>query len=454
MAQDEEVKALSEEFLLELFSVVFRNAGVCSIVVEHIEQRYLPDRDFQALLKAIKTYYKTNKTEPTYGAMRQHFSSNDNVLDLITDIEDINYKGTHEALIYMIEQYIKGIRVQILIKETSKLYNAGETKQAEKLIVDNAEWMKDFSLNAGEFTDIIASFKQRHEENRRKEIENANSNKPKVCRFYIDELDALNDGRNLRTQHTCFMASSGVGKSTIAVYIGMSAATQDGLNVLHIQLEGSKEEVEAAYSGALIGKNGYFFQKAKLKDDDMVKIVDELGQYAGTISVKTYSRFNNKVSTTDVKNAIQDYIKATGKRPDVIIVDSLDLLKDASGTNYNGDQLRHQRVAVACDLKDLAGEEDVWIISTYQSTIEDRKLINDPLFVLNEYNCSEAKGLVRPLTHLITLNQTYDENMARMMRLHVAKSRFFKKGSIIKIKTNYDCGLFYDRQETIRAGMR
>ena len=35
------------------------------------------------------------------------------------------------------------------------------------------------------------------------------------------------------------------------------------------------------------------------------------------------------------------------------------------------------------------------------------------------------------------------------MRLHVAKSRFFKKGDTIKIATDYDNEVFYDSQRTL-----
>ena len=63
------------------------------------------------------------------------------------------------------------------------------------------------------------------------------------------------------------------------------------------------------------------------------------------------------------------------------------------------------KIAVANDLKDIAGDEDVWIVVTYQATVENRDWLNDEKNVLTEYNCSEAKGLARPMTHLISLNQ-------------------------------------------------
>ena len=53
------------------------------------------------------------------------------------------------------------------------------------------------------------------------------------------------------------------------------------------------------------------------------------------------------------------------------------------------------------------------------------------------------------MTHLISLNQTSKEADDALMRLFVAKSRFFKKGSIIKIATRYEDEVFYDRKRTL-----
>lgn len=133
----------------------------------------------------------------------------------------------------------------------------------------------------------------------------------------------------------------------------------------------------------------------------------------------------------------------------MILIDSMDLLTDASGRKYGENGERHRRIAVANDLKDLAADENVWIVATYQSTIEDPDKINDEKFVLTEYNTAEAKGLARPLTHLISLNQSANERREHTMRIHVAKSRFFEKGEPFKIATDYDNEMFYDRQRTM-----
>ena len=89
------------------------------------------------------------------------------------------------------------------------------------------------------------------------------------------------------------------------------------------------------------------------------------------------------------------------------------------------------------------------MVVTYQSTIENQDWLNDEKNVLTAYNTSEAKGLCRPLTHLITLNQSAREDKENIMRLFIAKSRFFKKGEAFRIATDYEHEMFYSRERTM-----
>ena len=165
--------------------------------------------------------------------------------------------------------------------------------------------------------------------------------------------------------------------------------------------------------------------------------------------MRCFPRFNARVSTLDIKNGIAEYRKKTSRQPDIVIIDSMDLLTDASRRSWGAEHERGKRIAVANDLKDLSADEKVWMVVTYQATIENRDWLNNEKNVLTEYNCSEAKGLSRPCTHLISLNQTSTERLQNIMRLHVAKSRFFRKGSTIRIATDYDNEIFCDIEKTL-----
>ena len=179
----------------------------------------------------------------------------------------------------------------------------------------------------------------------------------------------------------------------------------------------------------------------------------QLEAYAGTLKVKAYPKFGKEISTIDVRNDCEKYKEKYGFYPDVVLVDSIDLLTDSSGKSWDNKSLRFKRIAVANDLKDLAGELDAWVCASYQATIEDQKIVDDEDFVLNGYNLSEAKGLQRPCTHLISLNQSRKEYKENTMRLYVAKSRFFRKAEPIKIVTDFEHEVFYNRQATMNLNV-
>lgn len=447
MATRQNNNVLTEEFLMDLFFTCMNNDYVLAVVMEQVKKSYLPDRDFISLFNQLKTYYKEYKKPPTYSILGQAVSRQKSVAALLDDIyESGNELGTKQAL-EQLENYIKQVRFQQAYKEAGELFNKAEHEQASLKLQEYAEWVSTFSLRESEFVDVIGTFGIRFKGNRQKH--NATDKQLPITRFYIDELDVMNNGRDLRTQLSVFLAATGVGKSHAARWIGKNACQIDGLNVLHFQLEGSRDEVVNAYSASLVKCSTFRYETGTIRDIEIERMEEMLKEVSGKLYVKSYPKFNSHVSTVDIRNGIQDFKKRYGISPDVVIVDSIDLLIDASGRKYSENGERHKRIAVANDLKDLAADENVWMVGTYQSTIENRDWLNDEKNVLTEFNTAEAKGLARPLTHLITLNQSDRERKEHTMRINVAKSRFFEKGEPFKIATDYENEQFYDRERSL-----
>lgn len=432
---------------MDLFYTCMENDYILAVVMEHVRKEYLPDRDFITLHSCLRSYYKDYKKAPTFSILKQMIANNKSAVSLLDDIYDSASVIETEQILEQLENYIKQVRFQKIYKEVGELYNKQGHEEASKKLQEYTEWASTFNLRSSEFVDVIETFGIRFKANRQKH--NADNKMLPITRFYIDELDAMNNGRDLRTQLTCFMAPTGVGKTHAARWIGKNACQIDGLNVLHFQLEGSKDEVVNAYSASLVSCSTYRYETGTIRDIDMSRMEAMLKAVAGKLYVKSYPKFNAHVSTIDIRNGIQDFKKRYNINPDVVIIDSIDLLTDSSGRKYGENGERHKRIAVANDLKDLAADENVWMVGTYQSTIENRDWLNDEKNVLTEFNTAEAKGLARPMTHLITLNQSDRERKEHTMRLNVAKSRFFEKGEPFKIATDYDNEQFYDQVRTM-----
>lgn len=443
-----EIEPLSEDFLEDLYHTALEDETVARALVEYIEESYLPDRAFQTVHKAICRYYKKYKKPLAYSIIYEYVSEDKEAADLLQNYIADAHKIDRDQLFDRLEEYIKLVKFQQAYRKAGERFNSKKRMEACGCMADYINWYNTFSLKDSGFVDVAGTFRQRLMQNRR--THNEGTGRALVTRFYIDELDTMNEGRDLRGQLTCFLASSGVGKSHIARWIGKNACMIDGLNVLHIQLEGTEKEISDAYSASFVGCNMLRYQNGTIRDTDIDRMEKELSAVSGKLFIKSFPRFNTHVSTLDINNTIQDYKRMFGLRPDIIIVDSGDLLTDASGRYREEATLRHERLAVFQDMKDIAEDEGVWMVSTYQATVEDREWLNNDKNVLTKYNCSEAKGISRPLTHLITLNQTDTEFKEQTMRLYVDKSRWFAGRKAIKIATDYMNEIFYDRDRTLR----
>lgn len=446
MSASNKTNVLSEAFIEDLFITCMEDSYILSMVCEHVEEEHLPDRDTVAILKAFKEYYRTYRRTPNYSIIQQKLAGKNGALRFWKGAYDNGEAFATDECLGLLEEYLKRVEFQKVYKKAGDVYNREGLESAELMLSKHIDWMRTFSLTESTYTNVIDTFVSRHVQNRAKN--NARGAIRTITRFYIDELDNLNQDRDLRGQLSCILAPTGVGKSHASRWIG-SQACIDGFNVLHFQLEGSREEVENAYSAALVACNAYSYEKGFIKDKEMDAFAKEIEDIAGKLFVRSYPKFNQHVSTINIKEAIAEFRKNYNVKPDIIIIDSMDLLTDASGRKYGDSGERLKRIAVANDLKDIASEENVWVVVTYQARIENPDWVNDEKNVLTEYSSSEAKGIAQPLTHLITLNQSANERREKTMRIHVAKSRFFPKGDTFKIATDYDHEQFYNRTRTV-----
>lgn len=437
---------LTSEFLAELYNCAITNNQICSVVARYMEDSFLPDAQYQMLNATLKNYFAEYKSAPQYGIITQRLSSSRAVSELLEEIREVATSTDPEGIRDQFEEYLKLVQFKKIFKDVSKKYEDGARVDAMVSFTREALKLQQFSLAPEEFIDIAQTYEDRLRENK---VRHENPTSKVVNSFYIDGLDQMNRGSNLRTQLSVFMAMSGVGKSHVARWIGYNAAYISGLDVLHFQLEGAASETTDAYSAMLSGTSTYDYESGRINPHTLEHLKSVLETYKGTLKVKAYPKFGKEISTMDLRNECDKYREKFGKYPDVIIADSLDLLTDASGKNWDVKGLRHKRIATAQDLKDLAGETGAWVVATYQATIENPEWVNDEKNVLTAFNTSECKGLQRPCTHFVSLNQSRREYAEGTMRIYADKFRFCKKGEPFRIVTDYEHEVFYDRVRTL-----
>ena len=250
MAKKSEVNVLSEEFLAELYNCAINNDHLCSVVCQYMQDEFLPDRDYQMLNNALKDYYREHHMAPKFSIIKQMLVSSRAVSELLNEIKELAAGADPDSIREQFEKYLKLVQFKQIFKQIDDKFKSGDKMAAVSEFERQAQKLSQFSLAPDQFVDVAATFETRLRENKERHEED---NKLKaVTSFYIDALDEKNNGRNLRTQLSVFLAMSGVGKSHLARWIGANAAYTDGLDVLHFQLEGSASEVLDAYSASIV----------------------------------------------------------------------------------------------------------------------------------------------------------------------------------------------------------
>lgn len=437
------------ELLDDIFALALDDNEACWLFCTRCKAAFFPQEDAKIYGKIFNTFTEIweecgKKEPPAISAIKSAFATDKERKQLYSVCDYIanrKIRGDKKSILQGFVDFIKKVEFALAFKESQKMYNNGKVREAIQRIRKYANWEEGFNVDEGDFYEVGASFAKTHSDNYMEQ--QANRGLPLVNRFYINELDIANMGRSLRTQLTYILAPTGRGKSHAARWIG-SQAYRNGLDVLHIQLEGSAEECQNAYESAISGCDQYRYSIGTLTPEEIAKAEEEIAKYNGHIYVKSFQRFNNNVTTVKVKDEIEKYCKKFGHFPDILIIDSADLLSSSKHIKVNDDKSRRtDQICVSQDLKDIAGDYKMWVVATYQSTIEDQKTLNDENFVLTEYNCAEAKGVSRALTHLLTLNQSSNEKKEQTMRIHIAKSRlFYMDEPIFKIDTDFDNEIF------------
>lgn len=438
-------KELNSKFLISLLSSAFKRKTMMAILTEFLKEEHLPNRDYFNLLKELNKHWKAFKSTPSLESFFQKFDNDDDVFNILIEIDEYKGDTSDEELIDELEKFIKSANFIRSYTEVGKLFNQGQKQKAFLKFQSSAEESKNFTIKKETFEKVVRGFAERNLRAKvRKNSENEELDPEAV--WGIDELDELTGGIK-RKQLVCLMAPSGGGKTKSMRWTGAVNARR-GLNVLHIQLEGSKEECVNGYGATFSGVNESTLSSGNIDPELLGKLDDNFKKIGGEVFVKVFEEFAKSPTTANVRRMIQDAEKSEGKKMHLVIVDYLEKLNTSDGRNWSPADERHRRTEIADELKDIATEFDLAMLTATQAATVPSKDLNDPDFVLTRYDVSEAKGIVKPLTMFVTINRTFEEGEENKVRLFVDKSRFSKANVTIEIATDYNADRFYNRGET------
>jgi len=442
------MQELNPNFVTELFKICLRNKRVLESTIPHIKPTYLPDEHYEDIWTTIVKYYQATDKLITIGTLSQEFSTNMEVLSLIANIKNADLPEVDDIL-SQLGEFVKSSMFHQAYEKLHDIYVQGKKDKAYELLKDTSEAIGGFSIKEQYFTRLYGNVIDRHN-SRVINNEHGSEDSNKIPTG-IDQFDNITFGGVNKGDTFCALAQSGVGKSKLLRHIGLHASRR-GFKGLHVSAEGTLDENLDMYDAGLSGQRLWDIEKAKLSNETLNKIKRasrDIRNRGGEVFVEAFEQFDT-ASLADVRNLIIEIEKVHGKL-DFLCLDYFELFDPGDGKRYgtSNDAERKRREAIGNKLKNIAVEFNIATFTATQASTVGPELLNDPEFVQTRYNISEFKGLVKPFSYFVTLNQTKDEKEQNMMRIYIDKCRKYAGGQIVKIYQRYDRERFYDRKRTI-----
>lgn len=249
----------------------------------------------------------------------------------------------------------------------------------------------------------------------------------------IDLLDACfqNGGVETGCVHM-FGAPYGKGKTRFVTAMG-AYAWQTGRNVYHITIENKRDDIESLYDYAILGissdeLNGIIRRSAKNDEDAIKKYREIRSMLSETIRSKSNILEVKKFQPYKVTAAmIEAFIKrkmGTSPKPDVVIIDHLDIMMSNHG--FITDMFQKGEL-IAGEVKDLS---ERYNFATYTPTQVNRGGVKTNRMnstkdtnTLGGEDTSRSMAKNELVDLYVTVNQNDKEVTKNRMRLFVDKNR-------------------------------
>lgn len=446
------MEKISVNFLNELLLTCLNKRDVIEIVTEHLKYQFIPTElnQYKKILKSITSIYTNTNKLPSIGVISEQHQRDAKVQDALAEIKKASFPDK-DLLISTLEGFIKKSQFVQLNEKLKLLYNNGKHDEAIQLQAKESEEIVNFSIKKTEsyFSQVYGGFAKRLQEKQTKK--DLGQDKSDKLLFGIDPLDRMTYGGIDVGDTVLWILRSGVGKSTALKWHGVSAVRKHR-NVLHLQLEGSKQEAEDKYDQIWTACLYNDIKRGNINDKkyaELQETVKYMNSFSNDIYIHAFEQFSS-ASMIDVRNLIIDFIKAYG-HVDEVIIDYLKHLHPGDGIKYGADtqSVKMKKENTSEKIKNVAIEFKTRIITADQASGIPMELWNDPNKVLTRYNVAGAKNLADSYSYMFTGNQTNDERKNSMMRIHVEKFRNYRiPDKPIKIFTNYNYGRFYNHKKT------
>ena len=330
-------------------------------VIPFIKSEYFEDYNqkvvFEEIVNFVEKYNQTLTQEVLCIETEKRQDINDSsfqdITKLISSLD--NTPSEFNWLVDTTEKWCRDRAIYLALMESIQLDDGKDDTKGRDAIPDILSDALAVSFDSNVGHDYLTDYEQRYESYHRKEDK---------IPFDLEYFDKITKGGLPNKTLNIALAGTGVGKSLFMCHMASSVLLQ-GKNVLYITLEMAEEKIAERIDANLLNVNIQdITDLPKVMFDSKVEGLAKKTQ--GTLIIKEYPTAS--AHSGHFKGLLQELALKKSFRPDIIFVDYLNICA-SSRYKANGNVNSYSYIkAIAEELRGLAVEANLPIVSATQTT--------------------------------------------------------------------------------------
>jgi len=330
-------------------------------VIPFIKGDYFEDRNqkivFEEIIKFVEDYNKpvTKEILCIEAEKRQDITDDSfkEITNLISNLDDDHTE--FDWLVNTTEKWCRDRAIYLALMESIHIADGNDEKKNRDSIPTILSDALGVSFDTNVGHDYLIDYEERYESYHRKEDK---------IPFDLEYFDKITKGGLPNKTLNIALAGTGVGKSLFMCHVASSALLQ-GKNVLYITLEMAEEKIAERIDANLLNVNIQdITDLPKQMFEGKVQNIAEKTQ--GTLIIKEYPTAS--AHSGHFKALLQELALKKSFKPDIIFIDYLNICASSryrAGSNVNSYSYIK---AIAEELRGLAVEANLPIVSATQTT--------------------------------------------------------------------------------------
>jgi replicative DNA helicase len=407
------------------------NETFCRKVLPFVKAEYFADDTERVIFREVNTFVNTYKSLPTHEALVINFTESDrltepqvrNSIALLNDIHQNKDEPTEEQwLIEQTEKFCQDKAIYNAIMESVSIMDDKTSKKSKGEIPQLLSDALGVSFDANVGHDYINDADSRYDFYHRVESR---------IRFDLDIFNKITKGgMPTKTLNIC-LAGTGVGKSLFMCHVAASCIS-NGHNVLYITLEMAEERIAERIDANLLNIDIQELNTISKADYDR-KFNALKNKTQGKLIIKEYP--TAAASTLHFRALLQELHLKKNFKPEIIFIDYLNICSSARMKPGNSVNSYTYIKAIAEELRGLAVEFAVPIVSATQTT-RSGFTNSDP----GLEDTSESFGLPAPADFMFALISTEELEQLGQIMVKQLKNRYSDPNTFKRFVVGIDRG--------------